>query len=160
MSVLVFFIPTVTRCTTRNLKRRGINYCVSYQRSRLSTTQTHHLASTPRTLTLPPHQSRQLYTDAARTSDHTPSSNLPAATPPLTSRTSPREKENEDEGFDLPPPPTDCCMSGCANCVWVLYAEELAGIYKDGGKAAEKVLKAIEDPGLKIFLSLELREKF
>lgn len=61
---------------------------------------------------------------------------------------------------ELPPPPTDCCMSGCANCVWVVYAEELARIYKDGGEASDKVLEAIEDPSLKIFISLELREKF
>ena len=60
---------------------------------------------------------------------------------------------------ELPPPPTDCCMSGCANCVWVVYAEELAAIYKDGGRAAEKVLEAIQDPSLRIFLSLELRER-
>ena len=59
----------------------------------------------------------------------------------------------------LPPPPTDCCMSGCAKCVWLLYAEELVGIYRDGGRAAEKVLEAVDDPSLKIFLSLELREK-
>ena len=66
----------------------------------------------------------------------------------------------EEEDLELPPPPTDCCMSGCVNCVWVLYAEELAQIYQDGGEAAEKVLEAVEDPSLKIFLSLELREKF
>lgn len=64
-----------------------------------------------------------------------------------------------DDGVELPSPPTDCCMSGCANCVWVSYTEELAQIYKDGGRAAERVLEAIEDPSLKIFLSLELREK-
>ena len=44
--------------------------------------------------------------------------------------------------------------------MWLLYAEELARIYRDGGTAAEKVLEAIDDPSLKIFLSLELREKF
>lgn len=65
----------------------------------------------------------------------------------------------EEDDFEIPPPPTDCCMSGCANCVWVTYAEELAQIYKDGGKASERVLEAIEDPSLKIFLSLELKEK-
>ena len=59
----------------------------------------------------------------------------------------------------LPDPPTTCCMSGCANCVWIEYAKELAALYKDGGKAAEQVMKAIEDPSLKIFMSLELREK-
>ncbi len=58
----------------------------------------------------------------------------------------------------IPDPPTTCCMSGCANCVWIEYAKELVDIYKDGGVAADKVMKAIDDPSLKIFLSLELKE--
>ena len=82
--------------------------------------------------------------------------------PELKKRTSscPPPPPSEEEDFELPPPPTDCCMSGCVNCVWVLYAEELAQIYRDGGRAAEKVLEAVEDPSLKIFINLELREKF
>lgn len=75
--------------------------------------------------------------------------------PPLVHAT---QTEAEDN-IQLPDPPTTCCMSGCANCVWIEYAQELAVLYKDGGKAAEKVMKTIEDPSLKIFLSLELREK-
>lgn len=75
--------------------------------------------------------------------------------PPLVHTT---QSETEDS-IQLPDPPTTCCMSGCANCVWIEYAQELAVLYKDGGKAAEKVMKTIEDPSLKIFLSLELREK-
>ena len=51
-------------------------------------------------------------------------------------------------------------MSGCANCVWIEYAQELAEIYKDGGEAAQMVMKAIDDPSIKIFISLELKEKF
>ncbi len=43
--------------------------------------------------------------------------------------------------------------------MWLDYAEELATLYSDGGRAAEKVLKAIEDPSLRIFMSIELREK-
>lgn len=31
-------------------------------------------------------------------------------------------------------------------------------IYKDGGKASESVMRAIDDPSLKIFLNLELKE--
>lgn len=58
----------------------------------------------------------------------------------------------------VPDPPTDCCMNGCANCVWITYAAELASIYKDGGKASERVMRAIDDPSLKIFLNLELKE--
>lgn len=64
-----------------------------------------------------------------------------------------------EDDIQVPDPPTTCCMSGCANCVWVEYAEELARLYKDGGRAAEKVMKTIEDPSLKIFLSLELKDK-
>ena len=66
---------------------------------------------------------------------------------------------SDDTDIQLPDPPTTCCMSGCANCVWIEYAQELAVLYKDGGKAAEKVMKVIEDPSIKIFISLELREK-
>ena len=58
----------------------------------------------------------------------------------------------------IPDPPTNCCMSGCTNCVWITYAQDLAVIYKNGGKAAEEVLNSIEDPSLKIFLSFELKE--
>lgn len=67
--------------------------------------------------------------------------------------------DTEDDGISIPDPPTTCCMSGCANCVWIEYAQELASLYRDGGKAAEKVTKTIEDPSLKIFLSIELKEK-
>lgn len=49
-------------------------------------------------------------------------------------------------------------MSGCANCVWITYAQELAAIYKDGEQASERVMRAIDDPSLKIFLNLELKE--
>ena len=66
--------------------------------------------------------------------------------------------DGEEEELVIPAPPTDCCMSGCSNCVWITYAKELVDIYKDGGKAAEKVMKVIDDPSLKIFLNLELKE--
>ena len=84
--------------------------------------------------------------------------------PPCTSVTPPHTHSTLSESlFDaadisIPDPPTTCCMSGCANCVWIEYAKELADIYRDGGQAAEKVMNVIEDPSLKIFLSLELRE--
>ena len=84
--------------------------------------------------------------------------------PPCTSVTPPHTHSTQSESlFDvadiqIPDPPTTCCMSGCANCVWIEYAKELASIYKDGGQAAEKVMNAIDDPNLKIFLSLELQE--
>ena len=62
-------------------------------------------------------------------------------------------------GIQIPEPPTNCCMSGCANCVWITYAQELAQLYKDSGKAADSVMNAIDDPSLKMFLNLELKEK-
>ena len=58
-----------------------------------------------------------------------------------------------------PPPdiPTTCCASGCANCVWIDYAEELKKYYQDGGdKAKLAIAKEVEDPNLRAFLMLEL----
>ena len=77
----------------------------------------------------------------------------------------PREKSKDcsvpvktEEAVRLPEPPTTCCMSGCANCVWLKYGQELLALYKDGGKASQQVLEAVEDPGMKVFLSIELAE--
>ncbi|XP_017026537.1 oxidoreductase-like domain-containing protein 1 [Drosophila kikkawai] len=61
--------------------------------------------------------------------------------------------------IELPPEPTTCCMSGCANCVWLDYAQTLAKLLGDNDEAArELVLSKITDPNLKMFLSLELRQ--
>ena len=61
----------------------------------------------------------------------------------------------------LPPEPQNCCMSGCANCVWVAYAEEIAKILNDGGiKAKEKIFEHVKDPNLRTFLMLELSHIF
>ena len=61
-------------------------------------------------------------------------------------------------GKGMPPePPVDCCMSGCANCVWIMYANELKQYYeKDGTERAKKEIEKIENPSLKMFLKLEL----
>jgi len=53
--------------------------------------------------------------------------------------------------------PTNCCMSGCANCVWIQYAEELAKFYEDGGEKARKAIEEIDDPMMKAFLQMELK---
>ena len=78
----------------------------------------------------------------------------------LTSSNNQKDLSTESSEIQIPDPPTTCCMSGCANCVWIEYAQELAEIYKDGGEAAQMVMKAIDDPSIKIFISLELKEKF
>ncbi|EDW83683.1 uncharacterized protein Dwil_GK13547 [Drosophila willistoni] len=63
-----------------------------------------------------------------------------------------------DDDIEIPPEPTNCCMSGCANCVWLDYAQTLSKLLNDNDECArEIILKKITDPNLKMFLSLELR---
>lgn len=58
----------------------------------------------------------------------------------------------------IPHPPTNCCMSGCANCVFIKYAEEVTKIFSDGGEQAKDIIMDnIDCPNMKAFLSLELR---
>ncbi|XP_013387017.1 oxidoreductase-like domain-containing protein 1 [Lingula anatina] len=56
-----------------------------------------------------------------------------------------------------PEPPTYCCMSGCANCVYLTYAQELLDYYKDGGEKAKQAIKEqVKDPNLQMFLLMEM----
>lgn len=53
-----------------------------------------------------------------------------------------------------------CCMSGCPNCVWLSYAEELLSRYGDGDgarAALDAVSAHVSDPSLRAFLEMELR---
>jgi len=47
-------------------------------------------------------------------------------------------------------------MSGCANCVYIQYAMEMANYFKVNGTTALKVIDAIEDETLKAFLKVEI----
>lgn len=54
--------------------------------------------------------------------------------------------------------PTNCCQSGCANCVWIQYAEELIKEFKDGDDKAQKIIEEkVTDPFLRAYLQMELR---
>lgn len=58
----------------------------------------------------------------------------------------------------LPEEPTTCCMSGCANCVWLEYAEKMSEHFKDGGTTVIKEInEKVNDPNIRAFLLQELR---
>ncbi|XP_016996323.2 oxidoreductase-like domain-containing protein 1 [Drosophila takahashii] len=82
-----------------------------------------------------------------------------------TQETTAKAKDKNTKGrkrlrnIEIPPEPTTCCMSGCANCVWLDYAQTLAKLLGDNDEEARQiVLSKITDPNLKMFLSLELRQ--
>ncbi|KAI8435585.1 hypothetical protein MSG28_003862 [Choristoneura fumiferana] len=55
-------------------------------------------------------------------------------------------------------PPTACCQSGCANCVFIVWAETVSKKLDNAGpEIVEKILERVEDPSMKAYLELELR---
>lgn len=49
-------------------------------------------------------------------------------------------------------------MSGCANCVWIAYAENLSAKMNGGSDVARQIiLKEVQDTNMRAFLEMELR---
>lgn len=49
-------------------------------------------------------------------------------------------------------------MSGCANCVWIKYADDLSSQLRDGSdKARDIIMKEVQDTNMQTFLEMELR---
>ncbi|XP_060027772.1 oxidoreductase-like domain-containing protein 1 [Erinaceus europaeus] len=80
---------------------------------------------------------------------------------PADSDGSGQPSEAPAESPPLPPdlqPPTNCCMRGCPNCVWVEYADRLQQHCGDGGARALAALEQrVADEGLRAFLRVEMR---
>lgn len=58
----------------------------------------------------------------------------------------------------LDEPPTACCRSGCANCVFIVWAEALAAKMENvGPEITEKIMKMVDDPSMRAYLEMELR---
>ena len=63
-------------------------------------------------------------------------------------------------------PANMCCMSGCANCVWLDYAEDMVKAYTQKGQHLElsdimkEVDANVDDPMIKAFIQMELKSKF
>ncbi|XP_024886200.1 uncharacterized protein LOC112463821 [Temnothorax curvispinosus] len=54
--------------------------------------------------------------------------------------------------------PTNCCMSGCTNCVWIKYAEELSNVIERSDIDLQKtIFEKVQDPNMRAFLAMELR---
>lgn len=76
---------------------------------------------------------------------------------------------NKTKSNEKPPPPQVplmCCGSGCSNCIWIQYAEELVKYYESRGDKKENALRdalskieKIDDVNLRDFLTMEIKMK-
>ncbi|XP_043521999.1 oxidoreductase-like domain-containing protein 1 isoform X2 [Frieseomelitta varia] len=68
------------------------------------------------------------------------------------------KNESDVSTIDDMSEPTNCCMSGCANCVWIQYAEKLSATLEKSDVDVQKlIMDKVQDPNMKAFLSMELR---
>jgi len=65
-----------------------------------------------------------------------------------------------------PPAANLCCMSGCANCVWLDYADDMLKHFERQGQSlkTEEILelvdKSVDDQMVKAFIKMEIKSKF
>ncbi|KOC69362.1 Uncharacterized protein C17orf90 [Habropoda laboriosa] len=65
---------------------------------------------------------------------------------------------NDSSSIDDMSEPTNCCMSGCTNCVWIQYAEKLTATLKKSDVDVQKlIMEKVQDPNMRAFLSMELK---
>ncbi|KAI6183242.1 Oxidoreductase-like domain-containing protein [Aphelenchoides bicaudatus] len=72
--------------------------------------------------------------------------------------------------FPEAPKPELCCGSGCYNCVWIQYADEVAKYFDDHpaiertpdkwDKIKQLLDANVPDPNLKTYLAMEMEHKF
>lgn len=78
----------------------------------------------------------------------------------LSSEEKEKNEDNTVSPIDDLTEPTNCCMSGCANCVWIQYAEKLNAVLEKSEVDVQKlIIDKVQDPNMKAFLSMELRFK-
>ena len=77
-----------------------------------------------------------------------------------------KEEVSEEGPKAAPELPTTCCESGCANCVWLDYGQELVEYYQARGEVVgldqllEVVRGSVQDPMVRAFVVMELKAKF
>lgn len=75
--------------------------------------------------------------------------------------------ESDQETTKMPEIPVTCCGTGCQNCVWLEYADQLLNYYnhkqartKQSVNVALDEINKLSDENLKAYLSMELKNKF
>ena len=73
----------------------------------------------------------------------------------------------QDSSTSFPDGPSNmCCMSGCANCVWLDYTDDMIKTYAEKGERLDisvilqEVEEKVDDPMIKSFIKMELKSKF
>lgn len=70
------------------------------------------------------------------------------------------EEDEDGHSIDELTAPTNCCMSGCANCVWIEYADKLQKKLVTSDEEVRKIImEKVQDPNMKAFLMMELRNR-